>query len=180
MTFLYFAYGSNMLPARLRARCPSARLIGRANAMGFDLEFSKRSQDGSGKASLTQVDNATTHGVLFEIDATELGALDRAEGAGYGRVDDFEVDLVGTGERVSATAYIASVVDPQLKPYDWYLALVIAGAHHHEFAPEYIKKLRLVEYLEDSDHQRKSRRGALDALLGHGFDSYQSLLTSAG
>lgn len=34
MTFLYFAYGSNMLPARLQARCGSARVIGAATAAG--------------------------------------------------------------------------------------------------------------------------------------------------
>ena len=27
MTFLYFAYGYNMLPARLLGRCPSAKVV---------------------------------------------------------------------------------------------------------------------------------------------------------
>lgn len=33
MTFLYFAYGSNMLSARLKARCPSAKVIGKATGI---------------------------------------------------------------------------------------------------------------------------------------------------
>lgn len=50
----YFAYGSNMLTERLRARCPSAHPIGTGIAMGFRLNFSKRGEDGSGKAMLTK------------------------------------------------------------------------------------------------------------------------------
>ena len=44
---LYFAYGSNMLTARLHKRCPSARILGTAVAPGLVLRFWKRSKDGS-------------------------------------------------------------------------------------------------------------------------------------
>jgi gamma-glutamylcyclotransferase len=51
-----------MLPARLKARCPSALVIGAANAQNVDLEFSKRSNDGSGKATLVSSADAITLG----------------------------------------------------------------------------------------------------------------------
>lgn len=181
MTIFYFAYGSNMLPARLRARCASARAIGCATAHGFSLEFSKKSKDGSGKASLIKTGDTATPGVLFEIASNQLDALDRAEGvgSGYDRVDHFVAELAGTGELMAAKTYFASATDPELRPYDWYLALVIGGARYHALGEDYIRRLRLVEYLRDADHNRVSRRSALEALMAHGFDNYDMLLNSA-
>ena len=40
-TRLYFAYGSNLHPPRLRARTPSARALGRADLEGYRLLFHK-------------------------------------------------------------------------------------------------------------------------------------------
>ena len=85
MGFLYFAYGSNMLPARLQARCSTARVIGTATAQNFELNFSKLGKDSSGKATLVEsaIGGTVTPGVLFEIERIELHHLDQAEGAGY-------------------------------------------------------------------------------------------------
>ncbi|RNF34126.1 gamma-glutamylcyclotransferase family protein [Paracoccus methylarcula] len=92
MSIFYFAYGSNMLPARLAARCPSAKLIGRAHAPGYRVRFAKRGMDGSAKATLVTSEGAAS-GVLFTLDPKDLAALDRAEGAGrgYDRLDDFSI-----------------------------------------------------------------------------------------
>lgn len=179
MTFLYFAYGSNMLPARLQTRCTSARVIGTAMATGYDLEFSKLSNDGSGKATLVAAANVSTPGILFEIDKCDRTELDRAEGPGYERMDDFSAET-GTGKRITATTYIASTTHRQLKPFDWYLALVIAGAQHHALGDEHMERLRLIEHLIDEDHSRKTRAEALTALLAHGFDDHNVLLKRAG
>jgi cation transport regulator ChaC len=75
VTFTYFAYGSNMLTERLCARCQSAKVLGRATARGYSLEFCKQSVDGSGKATLVQSakEGAIVHGVLFDIAMTERG-----------------------------------------------------------------------------------------------------------
>src|SRR5690625_2321150 len=127
--FLYFAYGSNMLPERLQARCVSARFISLARVADYDIVFSKPSGDGSAKATLVKKGGASTPGVLFAIARYDLPALDRAEGAGsgYKRIDSFTLED-RTGALVTATTYIASEndiaygKDPSLKPYDWYLA----------------------------------------------------------
>ena len=50
--FLCYAYGSNMLTERLKARCTSALPVGIAFRRGFAIAFSTRSVDGSGKATL--------------------------------------------------------------------------------------------------------------------------------
>lgn len=181
MSFLYFAYGSNMLPARLQARCETARVIGPALAKGFDLEFSKLSIiDGSGKATLLRADDATTPGVVFEIDMCDLTDLDDAEGAsgrapGYDRIEDFTAEA--NGERITATTYLARKTDPQLRPFDWYLALVIAGAHHHGLGDQHLAKLLAVQHCIDDNDGRETRAAGLAALAAHGFHDHHALLT---
>jgi len=175
MSFLYYAYGSNMLPARLTARCPSAVVIATANAPSHGLEFTKRGlSDGSGKATLVRTVDRGLHipGVLFEIARADLQNLDDAEGAGkgYDRHDQFEVVIAGTSERVQATTYLATKTEAHLKPYDWYLALVLAGAHHHELDAAHTQRLREVEYVVDNDLTRQGRADALAALAAHQYD----------
>jgi len=82
MTFLCFAYGSNMLPARLLGRCPSGKLVGTGVARAWSLAFSKASKDGSGKATLVTAPNSAVPGVIFEIDLAEREQLDRHEALG--------------------------------------------------------------------------------------------------
>ena len=177
MSFLYFAYGSNMLSSRLIARCPSARVISTASAANHALEFTKKSNDGSGKATLVSQSNAIhTPGVLFEIDAGERGALDKFEGAGkgYDRIDEFSVTT--NGETVNASAYLASARQSDLRPFDWYLAVVIAGALEHELGGDHLNLLRAIPYSIDEDVTRKTRAAALKALADHGHYNHITLL----
>ncbi len=177
MTFLYFAYGSNMLSSRLRARCPSAKVIGITLARNHALEFSKKSIDGSGKATLIEnTDSIHTPGVLFEIEAVEREALDRfeGEGNGYDRVDEFSVETID--KAVTATTYLASATQSDLLPFDWYVALVIAGGLEHELGDQYTNRLRAIQYASDEDVTRKSRVAALEALARHGYDDHKALL----
>jgi len=88
-SFLYFAYGSNMLTRRLAARTPSAVPEGFGYIEYFRLAFDKPSRDGSGKATIEATGTATdrVYGVLFRIETGEEGALDRAEGLDKGYID---------------------------------------------------------------------------------------------
>ena len=45
----------------------------------------------------------------------------------------FAVTMLGSGEPVSTATYKPTRHDPALIPYDWYLALCIAGAREHRF-----------------------------------------------
>lgn len=170
MSFLYFAYGSNMLISRLTARCPSARAIGKATASGYTLAFIKPSKDNSGKATLVARNSMYTPGVLFEIDASDRRLLDQAEGAGngYDRDNEFQVVLVGENKPTSVFSYLATNTEAHLRPYDWYLALVIAGARQHELDVEHIQRLYKTEYIIDTDLVRKGRIDALTALSAYG------------
>jgi gamma-glutamylcyclotransferase (GGCT)/AIG2-like uncharacterized protein YtfP len=168
----YFAYGSNMLTARLQRRCPSARAFSIACVEAVELHFRKRSVDGSGKAMLagSEVRGACAHGVIFEIDESELGALDRSEGRGrgYHREDRFQVMVGADARPVRVMAYIADpeAIEPKLVPYDWYLGLVLAGAREHALPLPYIEALAATRSMNDAVADRPSRQEALELLAG--------------
>jgi len=54
---MIFSYGSNMYSKRLIKRVPSAKVLGIGKSQGFKIEFSKRSKDKSGKATLIRTTN---------------------------------------------------------------------------------------------------------------------------
>jgi hypothetical protein len=182
MNFLYFAYGSNMLPARLLDRCPSARPIGLGIARDLAIQFSKASKDGSGKATLVAVEGARVPGVIFEIDLAERTKLDRYEdlGSGYRRDDALLIEDVARGGTVRTSSYFGTSLDGQLKPFDWYLAIVIAGANHHGLDAGHIAALRATEFVEDTDLDRKTRVAAIEAMLEDGVADYRTLLEGLG
>ena len=143
-TFLYFAYGSNMLTKRLQRRCHSARVSARGRVCGFRLTFSKISDDGSGKCTLESEDgtNNWVHGVLFQIASNEKPTLDKAEGLGRG-YDEIIVTVVTSKSVDKAHVYVASAgaTDSNRRAYHWYKGLVVAGSIEHELPETHIEML---------------------------------------
>ena len=162
--FNYFAYGSNMPSARLRARCPSAIAMTRAMVLGHELRWHKASKDGSGKCDLvpTDVSSSIVHGVIFQIDASELPNLDRAEGRGYG-YERVELEVTADGRAQKVVTYKATKTDSSLKPYSWYHAFVLFGAREHGLPGEYIAGLEAVTTVVDPD---RARHDEMMALIG--------------
>lgn len=167
-----------MLPARLIERCPSAKVVGHGVARGWRLEFSKASKDGSGKATLVAAPNSAVPGVIFEIDLGELQQLDLHEGVGFGyrRDDVFAVE----GSPALTSTYLGTALDVALRPYDWYLATVIAGAEHHRLDAGHIVALKTTHFLEDTELDRKTRVAAIAAMREHGVEDYRKLLEGLG
>ncbi len=167
-SFVYFAYGSNMLERRILARCPSAKVIGHAYIYGFLFTFEKQGEDQSGKAGLlqTQAPEPSVHGVLYNITMSELPLLDKAEweGRGYDRHDKLTTTLAATGKMIKASTYVATNLGANLRPFDWYKALVLAGAQEHALPSYWIAKLKAVEAIKDPVSDRKSRLHALELL----------------
>ena len=174
---LYFAFGSNMLPSRLQRRCPTAKVRARATAPGYRIAFDKLSEDASGKANLVSCDNGDSAiGIVYELSPDDVDKLDAFEGPGYRRQDDFVVTCFDSGEVLSTCTYVARERVPGLKPYDWYLALVLAGLGCHDIDPSYAKALRMTCFDPDTESSRKSRRNALRDLETAGYPDYRSLL----
>jgi len=163
-TRLYFAYGSNLHPRRLAARVASAVALGSAALEGHLLRFHKRGRDGSGKcdAAWTGRSGDVVLGALYRLDAPDVVTLGRIEGVGHG-YDACDVRVrVGTAE-IDAFTYRAEAahVDPTLVPWDWYKALVLAGARHHRFGDAYVGAIEAVASRADPDVGRAAEHAAL-------------------
>lgn len=169
-TFLYFAYGSNMLTERLRERCSSAKNAGIAVVKGYHLSFSKKSVDDSGKTTLVDQKSETVFGVLFGIDKNELSSLDEDE-KGYDCIENFQVSCLEKQQNILAITYIAKKekINDTLIPYDWYNALVLAGAIQHSLPSVYIETIRRVKTKRDPKPNRPTRKAALKVLALSGF-----------
>ena len=77
---LYFAYGSNMDLGGMRARCPRSRPLGPARLARHRFALMGR----SGYASVSPDPAATVHGLLFDLAAADVAALDRYEDIAHG------------------------------------------------------------------------------------------------
>ena len=165
-----------MLTARLAARCSSAKVVGKAFVEDYRIEFTKVSKDGSGKATLQPFNNAKQYGVLFEIDRSQRQILDRIEGLGVG-YKWLELDCVTNCSNrtiCSAYSYQATDLNPNLKPFDWYLALVVAGAEQHELPTNYISTLREIKYEIDPEPKPE----ILKLLKSHGIQKIDKYLSA--
>ena len=150
----YFAYGSNMNPARVRVRNLELEDVPiRATLTNYVLRFNKKSRKdpNAGHANIVPKFGVQVEGVLYPLrDAQEIEKMDPFESAPshYRR----ELVFVRTDSRlVLAWTYIAnpSVVDETLLPPKWYVEHLLAGAEF--LSPKYIDKIRQVECLKHLD-----------------------------
>ena len=149
-----------MLLERLQERCPSAQFVGSAYVCGYELRFSKRSKDCSGKATIVESkgNHEKLYGALFQIEKAELPDLDKAEGSGYERRDDFVVVKMADNEEIEVTTYFAKpgATGEFLKPYGWYKQLVLWAAVQAKLPASYLAKLVAIEADRDTDCQRNN------------------------
>jgi hypothetical protein len=124
------------------------------------------STDGSGKCDV--IDDAGTlrpvHGVVYRIEGHEKPLLDRAESLGVGYRDAQVVVHMGA-QTVSAWVYRALRTDATVLPYDWYHALVLAGAREHGLPGDYLQALASVRTCPDTDTGRAEQHFALTRAL---------------
>ncbi|MDX1593986.1 MAG: gamma-glutamylcyclotransferase family protein [Gammaproteobacteria bacterium] len=160
---LYFAYGSNLHPERMRRRVPSARPLGCAVLTGHVLRFHKHSLvDGSGKCDAHYTGRAEdrVYGAVYSLVVSEKAALDAVEGPGY-EVAERVVTHEGAPLNVFLYRARPDAVDPGIAPYDWYHDLVLAGARHHGLPGPYVARLARVSVRADPDAGRAARERAV-------------------
>lgn len=163
-TYHYFAYGSNMLTRRLRARdrAPSAHVIGIGHVEGRRLTFNKLGRDGSGKCDLEASSDTAdlVHGVVFRLASSERAALDKIEGLGKG-YDEQSIRVVTAGGVLNASTYVATRKAPALRPFHWYKAFVVAGALEHGLPGAYVEWLKTFESQADPHVGRRKVNEAI-------------------
>lgn len=160
---LYFAYGANVHPEWLRRRIPDAELLGAAELRGFRLAFRKRGRDGAARSDACPADPGDTlPGALYAVRAEALQQLGAA-GAGY-RVEEVTV-MTALGARNALTWRAEDTeLAAGLLPWDWYLALIRAGAERLGLAEGHQRWLASVPYATDVDSdQARAARAILSA-----------------
>jgi len=153
---LYFAYGSNMQFDQMRERCPSARFVCAARLKDHRLAFTRLSKNRQcGVADVLPSTGADVWGAVFQIDETEIGALDKSEGYRPGRPrienayerSEVHVERVGEGkEALAVWIYtVATKMKPNLKPSQEYKQLILDGGRMWHLPALYIQQLEAIE-----------------------------------
>jgi hypothetical protein len=144
-------------------RVRSAHVLGIGTLHSHRLVFHKASDvDGSGKADIIAHESEHVMGVLYHLETKAKAELDLHEGLGRGYMEK-HVTVVSSrsGRSVRALAYVATVTDPDLKPYTWYLQHVVEGAMEAKLPDPYLQTLLQTETVEDPDTARVRRELAI-------------------
>jgi cation transport regulator ChaC len=141
-TVWYFAYGSNMNRAQMRARAGEILEEQSARLENYELLFNKKARGGSATANIHPAPGKTVHGVLYKIHEPVFRSLDRYEGVPehYRRIEVTVTTAPGT--KVPAQAYIATKVEKGLHPAPHYLRGILEGAEEHRLPGDYIAELK--------------------------------------
>jgi len=130
---VYFAYGSNMNPARITSRLHTTKIKGvPAHLEGYQLKFNKRGRDKYGDdigyANIIKRKNSIVEGVAWHVPTWAIQMMDVFEGypMHYDRVNLHVRSSVGP---LPAIVYMATpeVVDNSLLPTMDYLNHLLAG-----------------------------------------------------
>ncbi|HSG90720.1 MAG TPA: gamma-glutamylcyclotransferase family protein [Pseudomonadales bacterium] len=144
----YFAFGSNMNPARVRERGLRVRRVRGASLHGYSLVFDKRSADHprSGHANVVWDRGGIVEGVLYELaDGDEIRHMDPFERAPVNYSRDVVGVVVAEGpEQVLVPAWTyfanAAVRVTGARPEAAYMAHLLAGAPF--LSDAYVARLR--------------------------------------
>ncbi|XP_058383680.1 gamma-glutamylcyclotransferase [Diceros bicornis minor] len=149
-SFLYFAYGSNLLTERIHLRNPSAAFVGAARLQDFKLDFGnfkgKTSETWHGGiATIFQSPGDEVWGVVWKMNKSNLSSLDNQEGVKSGTYDPIEVNVyTQEGKKITCRSY-------QMKSYECappspqYKKVICMGAKENGLPLEYQKKLNAIE-----------------------------------
>jgi gamma-glutamylcyclotransferase (GGCT)/AIG2-like uncharacterized protein YtfP len=142
----YFAYGSNMNPDQMAARCPEARPVGVAVLEGWNVAINSR-----GVATIVPDEaGSIVEGVLWSVSEVCLQSLDRYEGVKNGHYvrETFELRL--NHSLVLAIVYVASSSDLG-EPRAGYLEGILHGADHFGISRAYRARLTALSGCENDE-----------------------------
>jgi len=161
----YFAYGSNLHPARLQSRIGPCQIIAVARLEGAGLCFHKIGLDRSGKCDIVFPKKSAVEvwGVVYQISQEQKLTLDQHESLGQG----YQILNTGVLTRQHQTLPVFTYqampahIDHRLQPFDWYHELIIQGALFHEFPSGYLEQLKDIATLPDPDKTRAGKHADL-------------------
>ena len=132
---LYFAYGSNMDPERMLARCPRSSSVGRGRIRHRRFLINTR-----GVATISPERDATVWGGVWAISARDEAMLDRFEGFPQAYWKEQLPVTMPDGKRCRALVYVDPVSAPGW-PRPGYLERIVRGARAFRLPEAYIARI---------------------------------------
>ena len=134
---IYFAYGSNMVPAQMAQRCPGSRALGTARLEGYRWLINER-----GVATIAEQAGGVVLGVLWELTDAHVATLDEHEGLERGNYYRTQVRVRrdGSGAEEPVMTYIDPRSAPGL-PREGYLEPIVAALEGYPFPAAYREEL---------------------------------------
>ncbi|CAB3240972.1 unnamed protein product [Arctia plantaginis] len=155
-TFLYFAYGSNLLKKRIHINNPSAQFLGSGRLDDHQLDFMKYSENWRGtSATIIPTKDSHVWGAIWRINNADMEALDRQEGVDTNWYFPKQVDvLISDGSKVNCRTYQQTINPPQRekgkelpeerRPCITYLDCIVKGAIECELPEYYVEELKKI------------------------------------
>ena len=146
---LYFAYGPDMNPEQISARCDEPEVFMVAHLPEYSLKFFGYADrwDG-GLESVIESPGDKVFGVLYKVNYSDADYLDACQGArldGTGPYFQFPVEVIGAdGNLYSVFTYKKSSFGEATLPSSGYLDYIIAGAVARGLPAEYIEHLKQI------------------------------------
>jgi gamma-glutamylcyclotransferase len=127
---IYFAYGSNMNRAQMRARCPESRVLGHGFVMDHVLVFAQWSTArASSVASILRSPGDRTLGRVYELSEADVRRLDRFEGyPNQYKKKSVKVQMLKPSHKLNAMTYYIPRPFEESPPATPYFN-IIAGAY---------------------------------------------------
>lgn len=148
-TFLYFAYGSNLLKERLQLRNPSAIVYCVAKLKDYKLAFGNHKGVASqrwqgGVATIERSPGDEVWGVVWRMNISDMESLDSQESVKMGMYSPMDVSVSTIDQDLSCRTYIMNscVYAP---PSPQYLEVIVMGAEQNGLPEDYQEKLRAIE-----------------------------------
>ncbi|XP_003361422.1 gamma-glutamylcyclotransferase isoform X1 [Sus scrofa] len=149
-SFLYFAYGSNLLMERIHLRNPSAEFYCVARLQDFKLDFGNSQGKTSetwhgGIATIFESPGDEVWGVVWKMNKSNLSSLDEQEGVKSGMYVPIEVNVSAQkGKEITCRSYQMTNYE-SAPPSPQYKKIICTGAKENGLPLEYQKKLNAIE-----------------------------------
>ena len=127
----YFAYGANMDRDAMLVRCPAAQLLGTERLAGYRFIIAR-----AGFGGLVPDPAADVYGLLWELTANDVAALDEFEGVREGLYRKATLTVAGG----PALVYVPADYS-RGSPQPGYLEAIVAAAQLHGLPPSYVNEL---------------------------------------
>lgn len=157
MTFLYFAYGSNLLIQRLHLKNPSAKFVDVAELKGYKLTFTSFGKDPltltwmGGAATVLKSRQSSVWGCVYSLEMEHMKSLDKQEGVGKGFYEFAQVEVINSnGKKYSCRTYYVPkhVIDRDTHdshPSPQYMDIILRGARQNQLPITYQDLLKSIE-----------------------------------